>query len=65
MTAHILRLIFETMQTKLKLIIANGYQHHSRYEIDCNIISFRKQEGERFAVIECTTEQLKMAMLST
>ena len=34
----------------------NGY---SRYEIDCNIHSFRKQEGERFAVIECTTEQLK------
>ena len=37
-------------------LIINGY---SRYDIDCNIHSFRKQDGERFAVIECTTEQLK------
>lgn len=40
----------------MQTLTINGY---SRYEIDCNIHSFRKQDGERFAVIECTTEQLK------
>lgn len=40
----------------MQTLTINGY---SRYDIDCNIHSFRKQDGERFAVIECTTEQLK------